>query len=287
MTLISTRFRLGLITLLTALNLSPMASARPVALGRLSVASLRSRPSHAAEQISQIHMGHKLEVLERGTDWSRVRGADGYEGWAINHSLTFLSPQEARNWDDAPKEMITAPYELHDADHITDLVAGNILLAEGDSLRLPDGRRILRPAGATTPLTELTTREFRPEELPQFAALYYGVPYVWGGLSSKGMDCSGLVRMAYLSQGRTLPRDAWQQALEGREVPADSLQPGDLIFFGNSKTGKITHVAIYAGNDEYIHASQLVRRNSLNPASPLYLPLHVLHRRRISGTPLQ
>lgn len=252
------------------------------ALARLSVVSMRGRASHSAEQVSQALMGTPMRVLQKGAEWSRVQTPDGYEGWIINHSLTFLSPAEFSRWKSAHKVMVTEPYEQHDADGLTDLVCGDILVSVGDSLELPDGRRILKPAGVES-LDSVTGREFCPEELPEFASKYYGVPYLWGGLSSKGMDCSGLVRMAYLAQGRILPRDAWQQALEGEAVNVDSLRPGDLIFFGNVRTGRVTHVGIYAGGGEYVHSSQMVRRNSLDPESPLYLPLKVLACRRIAG----
>ena len=247
------------------------------ALARLSVVSMRAEPRHGAEQVSQALMGTPVDVLEKGPEWSHVRTPDGYEGWIINHSLAFKTPAEMKRWLNSRLMMVTAPVELHDADRRTDLVHGDILCAVGDSLQLPDGRMILSPEGAVTPLAEVKARPFNRAELPVWAAQYMGVPYLWGGLSSKGMDCSGLVRMAFMAQGRTIARDAWQQALGGREVPADSLQPGDLIFFGNKR---ITHVGIYAGNGEYVHSSQMVRRNSLDPASPIYLPLKVLARRR-------
>lgn len=249
------------------------------ALARLSVVSMRAEPRHGAEQVSQALMGTPVTVLEKGPEWSRVQTPDSYEGWIINHSLAFKSPREMDIWRNSRLMMVTAPFELHDADRRTDLVSGDILQAVGpDSLRLPDGRMILAPKNAIEPLADIQARAFNPAALPLWAEQYMGVPYLWGGLSSKGMDCSGLVRMAYMAQGRTLPRDAWQQALEGIEVHPDSLRPGDLIFFGKKK---VTHVAIYAGNGEYVHASQLVRRNSLDPRSPLYLPLNVLARRRI------
>lgn len=253
------------------------------ALARLSVVSMRARASHASEQVSQALMGTPVEVLEHLDDWSRVRTPDGYEGWIINHSLVFPSPRRLACWRSAPKVIVTAPYELHDADHTTDLVCGDVLELCGDSLRLPDGRMILCPDAAVAPLDSIVALPFDPAALPAFASHYLGVPYLWGGLSSKGMDCSGLVRMAYAAQGRLLPRDAWQQALEGVEVHPDSLMPGDLIFFGNRATGRVTHVAIYDRDGFYIHASQLVRRNSLDPRSPHYLQLNILGCRRTQG----
>lgn len=265
-----------------ALLCGAAAVAQERALVRLSVVSMRGKASHASEQISQALMGTPVCVLEKGAEWSRVRTPDGYEGHIINHSMTFLSAEEFESWKSARKVMVTAPYEQHDADGVTDLVCGNVLVSVGDSLELPDGRRILRPEGVED-LDSVCNRDFSFAQLPEFAALYYGVPYEWGGLSSKGMDCSGLVRMAYMAQGRVLPRDAWQQALEGEEVDESALRPGDLIFFGNKRTGRITHVGIYAGDGEYVHSSQMVRRNSLIPGTPLYLPLTVLARRRVNG----
>jgi SH3-like domain-containing protein len=270
------------LTIAAALLCGAAAFAQSYALARLSVVSMRSKPSHAAEQISQALMGTPMHVLEQGAAWSKVQTPDGYEGWIINHSLVFLTDQEFEQWKSANKVMITESYEQHGADRITDLVCGNILVAEGDSLRLPDGRMILSPVGVM-PLNSVG-RQFKPYKLVEFAALYYGVPYEWGGLSSKGMDCSGLVRMAYLAQGRILPRDAWQQALQGEAVSVADLQVGDLIFFGNAKTRRVTHVGIYAGNGEYVHSSQMVRRNSLKKTSPLYLPLTILACRRVEGT---
>ncbi|MCM1310453.1 MAG: C40 family peptidase [Bacteroides sp.] len=254
------------------------------ALVRLSVAPMRDKPDHAAEQISQALMGTPVKVLQKTPEWSRVQTPDGYIGWIINHSLVpFKSEQDYENWLNKPKVMITEPYEQHDRDRRTDLVAGIVLVVEGDSLALPDGRKIFKPEGVTA-LEDFG--EFRPEFLPRFAELYMGSPYLWGGLSSKGMDCSGLVRMAYMSQGRITRRDARDQVFEGAEVPVDSLQAGDLLYFGNPETGRITHVAIYDHDGEYVHSSQLVKRNSLDPQSPIYLPIKLLHCRRINGTPI-
>lgn len=272
-------------TMAAVLLCSAAAVAQERALVRLSVVSMRGRASHASEQVSQALMGTPVRVLEKGSEWSRVHTPDGYEGYIINHSLAFLTNEDFERWKSAEKVMVVAPYEQHDADGVTDLVCGNVLVNRGDSLELPDGRRILRPGGVES-LNSVCDRPFRAERLPEFAALYNGVPYLWGGLSSKGMDCSGLVRMAYMAQGRVLSRDAKDQALEGVDVDAESLQPGDLIFFGNARTGRITHVGIYAGGGEYVHSSQMVRRNSLNPESPLYLPLTVLAMRRVEGQKL-
>ncbi len=270
--------------LLSLVSLAAASEQR--ALVRLSVACMRSRPSHTAEQTSQALMGTPVKILEKGPEWSRVETPDCYHGWIINHSMVFPTAEEMQAWSNAEKAIITATYELRDADCRTDLVAGDVLVIDGDSLCLPDGRKILAPAGAFEPLNRLSAKPFNPARLPRTAELYMGSPYLWGGLSPKGMDCSGLVRIAYAAQGRLLARDASQQIHLGVEVPADSLQAGDLLFVGDPKTGRITHVAIYDRDGEFVHSSQLVRRNSLDPKSPLYLPYNIVARRRIAGIPM-
>lgn len=261
------------------------------ALVRISVAPMRSRAAHSSEQVSQALMGTPVKIVDRGDGWSLCVTPDGYRGYIIDHSLARKTPEQMKRWRSAPRVMVTAPYEFRAADGagspVTDLVAGCILERDSDGLSTPDGRRLRHlPAGSAVPLEQIASGGFSPEALPEFAALYAGSPYLWGGLSSKGMDCSGLVRMAYMAQGRLLPRDARDQIREGAAVERDSLAPGDLIFFGNPSTGSVTHVGIYRGGGEYVHSSQLVRVNSLSESSPLYLPLRVVGFRRVAGVPL-
>ena len=101
-----------------------------------------------------------------------------------------------------------------------------------------------------------------------------GVPYLWGGMSPKGVDCSGLVRWSYLMNGILLPRNASQSIKCGDPINLDSLQRGDLVYFGSpAKDGKpqrVTHVGIYIGDNRIIHASHLVRVNSLSPSDEDY-----------------
>lgn len=261
-------------------------------LVRLSVAPMRSKPSHASEQVSQALMGTPVRVIDDDGSWSLVETPDGYQGYIINHSLSLRTDSAMAEWRKAPRAIITAPDEIRAVDPsgrpATDLVAGCIVEVGPDAtFILPDGRAIRRlPQGSAAPLEQIASMDFKPSMLPVFASHYDGVPYLWGGLSSKGMDCSGLVRMAYMAQGRILSRDARDQALEGNEISLDELLPGDLLYFGNATTGRITHVAIYEGNGSYVHSSQLVRHNSLRRDSPDYLPLTLLHCRRIPGTPL-
>lgn len=95
---------------------------------------------------------------------------------------------------------------------------------------------------------------------------FVGVPYLWGGMSPKGFDCSGLVRMVYLRYGLVLPRNASQMARLGREVKPEEMKPGDLLFFGVN--GRVTHVGMYIGDGHFIHSSHLVRINAVAPDAP-------------------
>lgn len=112
---------------------------------------------------------------------------------------------------------------------------------------------------------------------------FLGVPYLWGGKSPKGFDCSGLVQFCFGLHGVALPRDADQQSACGAAVtdPLEELAPCDLVFFGREC---VTHVAVAIGNGEYLHARGEVRRNAFAPGSPLHdaeLQAQFLRARRI------
>ena len=161
---------------------------------------------------------------------------------------------------------------------------------------LPDGRKGWTPAADLQPFAEWAGKQaITAENIVETALKFEGTPYLWGGASSKGLDCSGLVRLTFFMNGHLLPRNASQQVNYGREIimecdhsiAPDSdklykemvkrtqhLQPGDLVFFGTPgtlvKKEKITHVGIYIGGGKIIHASHKVRINSLIPGEKDY-----------------
>jgi cell wall-associated NlpC family hydrolase len=116
------------------------------------------------------------------------------------------------------------------------------------------------------------------ELIEKYARKFMGVPYLWGGTSVKGLDCSGFTKTSYLMNGFIIPRDASQQIFAGKDIDPElkfeNLKKGDLMFFGrkatNSTKQRVTHVAIWLGNGEFIHASRQVRLSSIDPDSPIY-----------------
>ncbi|KAA3635366.1 MAG: NlpC/P60 family protein, partial [Bacteroidetes bacterium] len=160
----------------------------------------------------------------------------------------------------------------------SDLLAGNILKYIGETeknltkVAFPDGREALVESDAIMDYGGwLDSRNPLAENILADAHEFLGRPYLWGGTSGKGVDCSGYTKTVFFLNGIILPRDASQQVHVGTEVPTDTtltgLEPGDLLFFGRKATDKdkekITHVAIYKGNGKIIHSSGMVKVESL------------------------
>ena len=224
-------------------------------------------------------------------------------------TLAPMSRKEAEEYLKAPKLIVVKSYlnkpqrvykdngtKTHSREIITTLQAGNIV-REGEEKWSEKGRqpwyRFILPDGKKG----ITTNIFRrldtwAEEKAQLADSLLinniihlakeqlGVPYMWGGMSPGHFDCSGLTGYCYFMNGILLPRDASQQVQCGIEVPFEQMQKGDLVFFGDTSVG---HVAICIGDHKIIHASQIVRINSLIPGEPDYYGRNILHIRRIIG----
>lgn len=257
--------------------------AKTTGLVTVSVAPLRAEPRQAAEQVSQALMGRTVSVLEKaGPDWWRVRTDDGYIGYLHREHLLPANPCWNTGYAALPKWIVTANYAQAWADPydrtepVFDVTAGCVLgvgdrwvdlAVSGFAVYTPDMRRGYLPSEVL--LAERPTA-FAPADMLPYIRQWMGAPYLWGGNSPRGIDCSGLVQLAAWLCGLTLPRDASQQVTLGTPIesknPADLL-PGDLLFFGDLPQ-KITHVAVYEGDGNYLHASGRVRRNSLVPQTP-------------------
>ncbi|WP_250631521.1 C40 family peptidase [Rhodoflexus caldus] len=255
------------------------------AVVNISVCNIRSRPEHSAELATQALMGMPLKVWKKKGGWYLVQTPDHYLGWVDGGGIERMTQAEMAQWK-ARKKAVFLPlfgmaYEKPDvqAATIADLTAGNIvaILAEANGfvqIGFPDGRKAYVPDNQIKKSEEwLATTKPSEAALVSTARRMMGIPYLWGGTSPKGMDCSGFTKTVYWLNGLIIPRDASQQIWAGEEVDNkrdfSRLRPGDLLFFGKPATDstaeKVIHVGMWIGNGEFIHASGMIRVSSMNP----------------------
>ena len=287
-----------------------------MAVTALSENMMRLNPDYESPLETQALMGTIVEIIGEESYWRQVVTPEPYTAWCTNLGLVEMTAEQINEYKAAPKYICTVQhsgvYETPSlkSRRLSDLSMGNLLrivYKEGKKVKpsvkkkwaevmLPDGRKGWTPAADLKPFAEWAGKQkLTAENIVNTAMQFEGTPYLWGGASSKGLDCSGLVRLTFMMNGHLLPRNASQQVNHGREiimecdhsVTPDSdklyqemltrtkhLQPGDLVFFGSPETfwskEKITHVGIYIGNGRIIHASHQVRVNSLIPGQKDY-----------------
>ena len=269
---------------------------------KLSIATLRTEPKHSAEIATQGIMGAPVKVLQKADDWYRVQMADDYIAYVPESSLSFKTDAQMKAWRKAKRYIVTAydsrlVTQPRGDETVSDLVMGNILeykASQGNWLKLatPDGRVGWVDAADVAELSQWSQQPFNAAQIEKTARRMMGSSYLWGGTSTKVTDCSGLTKVSYLSNGIILQRDASQQALTGKIMKRGTdwrqYETGDLLFFGNEKTGRVTHVGIYLRNGKYIHCSGQVKINSLDPKSSqypyLYSPLSASRIKGMVGT---
>lgn len=262
---------------------------------RLSVGNNRKTPAQSAEMVTQVTLGTPLQILKKQSGYSLVRSPDQYISWLETESIALMDKTRFKQWEQEKKIIYTADngYAYSAADEkslrVSDLVKGNILSLKGKKgkfyqVAYPDGRIAYIPKKEATDYQQWASRPNpTAAQILESAKLFVGVPYLWGGTSTKGVDCSGFTKSSYYYNGIILPRDASQQALVGNPVDiyeADTvnlnkclqnLQAGDLLFFASGKgkvaNPRITHTAIYMGDGIFIQAAGLVRINSMIPTA--------------------
>lgn len=225
----------------------------------LSVIPVRKEPGDRSELVSQMLFGETATVIDSNDKWLKIKtDHDQYEGWVDKKQLEPCSDH-----DIFEKKINTAPLLIVQNEHngFVFLPAGAILRLNGESEIICGSRRYqCKPED----LTNATT----PMEIALGAFIFLDTPYLWGGRTLMGMDCSGFTQLIYRMHGTAIPRDAYQQAETGELISfADEAQTGDLAFFDNAE-GRITHVGIIihqqSGEKTIIHASGKVRMDRLD-----------------------
>ncbi len=256
------------------------------AVARNSVINIRSQPKHSAELGTQGLLGMPLKVLDKKGDFYRVQTPDNYISWVDKGGITRMNKADFDIWNNYKKVIYTNTYGYVYADKtekskiISDITSGGILKyismdTQFYEVIYPDNRKgFLKREEALMYESWLHKLNPSQENIETIAKSMDGFPYLWGGTSSKGIDCSGFTKMVYLMNGFIIPRDASQQINAGKTVDTnltfEGLEKGDLIFFGRKATSekkqRVVHVGIWLGNDkmEFIHASGNVHLSSMD-----------------------
>lgn len=222
-------------------------------------APVRRKPMHRKEMVNQLLFGEAVKVLKKKDDlWVKVRSLhDGYEGWITSTML------EAVDETIATTQCIFTTSDLLNTIFIGDK---KLHIPVGSSLPFfENGKGKLGKQDYSFPGHYLKTDSplFSEELIRQLTSSWLNAPYLWGGRTPLGVDCSGFVQVIYKLMGINLPRDAWQQAQEGKTVKKFSeARTGDLAFFDNKE--EIVHVGILLGNNEMIHSSGKVKIDKID-----------------------
>lgn len=317
-----------LLIIVAVIGITATAQEKRMAVVQTSTCYMRQHPDYESALETQELMGTVVEIVGEEGYWREIISPQPYQAWTTEKTLVEMSKEQIEEYEKAPKYMFTAAYgHVLTVPHetgsmITDLVGGDVLRVVDKKkgqvsptgkqgkwveVMLPDGRtgwtyrKDVKILGERINIRKGDSSEGlisadKMEAVIAAAQRLRGVPYLWGGMSSKGVDCSGLVRISFLMNDILLPRNASQQVFCGKEIEVSrpdingktqgevkenydrekaqnaikNLGRGDLVFFGDTETGRITHVGIYLGGGNIIHASFLVRVNSLVPGDENY-----------------
>jgi cell wall-associated NlpC family hydrolase len=217
-----------------------------------------------------------------------------YIAWVDAPALVRINEKELKQYKESKKIVYSKQYGFSysepniNSQVVSDLVLGCILpvrMAKAGfyQVQYPDKRIAWVKQNDVVDAKDLFDRQIDERELVRTALKFLGVPYLWGGTSSKAVDCSGLTSVVYYMNGTILQRDASQQTCCGQEITSnyacDDLEPGDRLFFGRKASDalseRVTHVAMYIGDTEFIHASGKVRINSIDHTRDNFIPGYV------------
>ncbi len=223
-----------------------------------SIIPLRAEPDDRSEMVSQLLIGESFTYTDKKSSFYKISNSmDNYTGWIDEKSITSITPDEYNELNKQSSFITTIP--LAEA---FDLTSKCIIRIPGGS-RLPNCDSIGRFG-----LHEykfqihrdfiLPESEVRRDGLLLTASAFINAPYLWGGKTVMGIDCSGFTQIVFRMHGIKLPRDSKDQAQLGESVGLSNAQPGDLVFFQNNE-GKVVHVGILLEKQRIIHASGRVK----------------------------
>lgn len=214
---------------------------------KVSISPIRADKRDSSEMISQLLFGEPIEILGFEYPWVKIQSfVDGYMGFVDHKQIIPISEKELKQWinemvrESLPESIIETPWgnqRISSASYVSEEIVFNI------------GKSKFK---RTSKYGSINLNIF------EFSKVYLNSPYLWGGKSIYGIDCSGLTQSVFGVFGIKLPRDAYQQEEVGTFVSFEERQVGDLAFFGNQE-GKIIHVGIIGHNNQIIHASGFVK----------------------------
>ncbi len=261
-----------------------------------SVTSIRSDPKHRAELVNQASLGTPIRIFKQEENWYLIQTPNKYLGWVNEDDIVLLNKDELNDYKKYQKLIYKKQYgsafsepNIH-SQVISDLVIGCVLpvtdtLKDFYKVKYPDGRVAFVLKNEVENFLNVFNGIVEEKKLVSTAKKFLGIPYLWGGMSSKAIDCSGFTSEIYFLNGVILQRDASQQIKYGTEVTTKfeykDLIPGDLLFFTDisylgdkEKSKRVTHVGMYIGDTEFIHASGKVKINSMDTTRKDFNPLY-------------
>jgi len=222
-------------------------------ISTLSIVPVRQLPSDTAEMTTQLLFGEHFKVLEIRKKWSKVLiSYDSYKGWVCNKQITEIDEEEFIKLEKETPTITTDILDIIENNVNQPIVIGSILPTYKSEHAFINNK-MYKFIGKTT--QGFSQKKYLIEN----ALIYLNAPYLWGGRSPLGIDCSGFTQLVYRLQGIKLPRDAYQQAEIGNTLSfIEESEEGDLAFFDNSE-GNIIHVGMIMKDNYIIHASGKVR----------------------------